>query len=75
MIRLIDYLVEWWLKQCPHDDRHAVADFLQADALPLQLQWCRRCGAARVVYEGQDTSKKEWDRPRPIWFPHGKNMT
>lgn len=74
-MRLLDYLVEWWLKRCPHDDRHVLADFLDADGGNMRVQYCRRCGAARVLYKHQETSKKEWDRPRPLWFPHGKDMT
>lgn len=59
MSRLIDHIIEWWLKRCPHDGSHVAADILEGTA-EQQVKYCRRCGAVRI-------DRGEWRRPRPLW--------
>ena len=64
--RLADWLVDQWLKRCPHDGRHVLADLMEGDG-GTQVKYCRRCGAVRLGFE------REWRRPRPLWFSKGKH--
>lgn len=60
MIRLIDHFVDWWMRRCVHYDHHVAADILEGDG-PIQVKYCRRCGAVRIG--------DLWRRPRPLWYP------
>jgi hypothetical protein len=60
--KLIDRLVDRWLRACPHDDGHVAADILEGGGKEA-VKYCRRCGAVRPEYTS------EWRRPRPLWFP------
>lgn len=79
-MKFSDWLVDWWLRRCPHDPRHVVADFLEgandqgerAGAASFGVQWCGRCGAIR---HGNPVTMPvladaEWTRPQPLWFAH-----
>jgi hypothetical protein len=58
-MKFLDYVIEWWLRQCPHEGHHVAADILEGERTP-PVAYCRRCGAVRV--------HSEWRRPRPLWF-------
>ena len=59
---IIDNLVDWWLRRCPHDGSNVTADLLEGSG-DVEVKYCRRCGAVRPDYSS------EWRRPRPLWFP------
>jgi hypothetical protein len=59
--RLLDNLVDWWLKRCPHAGQNVAADILEGGS-DVAVKYCRRCGAVRPEYSS------EWRRPRPLWF-------
>jgi hypothetical protein len=60
--QIIDRIVDWWLKKCPHRDDHVAADILEGGG-GVEVEYCRRCGAVRPAYSS------EWRRARPLWFP------
>lgn len=62
MGRCIDRLVDIWLQKCNHLDVNVASDILEGMYIPLEVKYCRRCGAVRTNYS------TEWRRPRPIWF-------
>jgi NMD protein affecting ribosome stability and mRNA decay len=61
LAKFIDYLIDRWLRLCPHDSAHVAADILEGGG-NVQVKYCRRCGAVRPEYAS------EWRRPRPLWF-------
>jgi hypothetical protein len=78
MLRVIDRLVDWWLRKCKHDSAHVVADVLEGDGANHSVAYCRRCGALQVRYHHDHPDKwmrcrvGRWLRPRPLWFPTDK---
>jgi len=74
MNRLLDHLIDWWMRRCPHDDQHVAADILEGGWDRGRVKYCRRCGSVQVAYDGHPMNISEWRRPRPLWFPHGKGM-
>lgn len=58
---IVDQIVEWWLKRCPHKPEHVTADLLEGE-FDVAVKYCRRCGAVRP------NGSWEWRRPRPLWF-------
>lgn len=64
-MKLIDYLFEFFQRRCPHDPGYVTADILEGATKDLQVQWCRRCGAARVVNDGREW---DWREPRATWW-------
>jgi hypothetical protein len=60
-MRLIDRLVDYWLRSCSHDGSHVAADILEGGGT-VEVKYCRRCGAVRPSYS------LEWRRPQPLWF-------
>jgi hypothetical protein len=62
---MMDYIIEWWLKRCPHDDGHVAADILEGAERDTTVKYCNRCGAVRINYS-------EWRRPRPLWYRNTK---
>jgi hypothetical protein len=70
----IDALVARWMRSCPHDDRHVLADLHEGGAEPygclhgeLSVLYCRRCGAVRTSHQ------TEWRSPAPL-APDGWNV-
>jgi hypothetical protein len=61
-VKIIDWLVDRWLRACPHDGSHVAADILEGGS-DVEVKYCRRCGAVRPE------NSSEWRRPRPLWFP------
>lgn len=62
------------VRECQHPGDQVVADILQADSRDHKVQWCRICGAYRVVLvrlqiKPGDTAATwcdqvlEWERP------------
>ena len=70
MLRLWALLLRWIQSKCDHDPRHVTADVLEGDYLPLQLQWCRLCGAYRFQNEHPErvAGTPPWTNPRPDWW-------
>lgn len=62
MMALLDWIVDWWVRQCPHDGAHVMADLHEGCASRV-TKYCRRCGSVRDEYS------REWRRPRPLWYP------
>jgi hypothetical protein len=62
VMRLMDWLADWWLRRCLHDGSHVAADILEGCG-SVEVKYCRRCGAVRPEYSS------EWRRARPLWFP------
>jgi hypothetical protein len=60
-MKLLDRLIDWWLRRCLHDGAHVAADILEGGG-NFAVKYCRRCGAVRPDYA------VEWRRPRPLWF-------
>ena len=60
--RLIDRIINRWIRSCPHDSNNVAADILEGCG-DIKVKYCRRCGAVRPEYAS------EWRRPRPLWFP------
>lgn len=54
---------------CGHNPDKVVADVLQGDGdhgqFPIAVQWCRVCGAYKIVFRphGDDRSEGEWHEP------------
>lgn len=69
-MNILDWLVDKWLKACPHRDEHVATDILEGSGRPFQeVKYCRRCGAVMVL------PGIEWRRPRPLWYPkNGVNL-
>lgn len=69
MIALLDHLVDWWMRRCPHAGADVAADILEGGWGDNRVAYCRRCGAVRFHYGhpsgGEDCG--EWRRPRPLW--------
>jgi hypothetical protein len=61
-MKIIDLLVDLWIRRCRHDSRHVAADILEGSA-NVEVKYCRRCGAVRPSYS------REFRRPQPLWFP------
>lgn len=61
--RLIDHLVDGWLRTCEHRGEHVAADILEGNGGVVRVLYCRRCGAVRPSYA------PEWRRPQPTWYP------
>ncbi len=53
--RALKPLVEWWQRRCEHDPRSVSADIHEGAHEGENLQWCRVCGAARIVIERAET--------------------
>lgn len=70
-MRLLDKLVDWWMRRCPHDGHHVAADILNGGNPDIQVKYCRRCGAVRIDCMTADDIGF-WDRPRPLWYPPGQ---
>lgn len=66
MSRFIDWLVDWWLRRCPHNETHVAADILEGDWPGNRVCYCRRCGAVRLSHKG--IGYGVWRRPQPLWF-------
>ena len=58
MLMILDHLIDWWIRRCPHDGGHVAADILEGGG-SVEVKYCRRCGAVRPEYSS------EWRRPRP----------
>jgi hypothetical protein len=41
-VLLLNLLVRWWQRRCAHD---FCADIHEGGVLPVQVRWCRLCGA------------------------------
>lgn len=63
---LLDWIVEAWIKRCPHNDRDVAADILEGCSQDTVVKYCRRCGAIRHQFVGQQRPT-EWRIPRPTW--------
>jgi len=61
-MRILDRLIDWWLRHCPHNSSWVAADVLEGTT-DVEIKYCRRCGAMRPSHSS------EWRRPRPLWFP------
>jgi hypothetical protein len=64
---MIDWLVDWWMRRCPHDGAHVAADILEGSMNDGRVAYCRRCGAVSVRYDASPNCF-EFRRPRPLWF-------
>ncbi len=70
---LIDTALDKLQNACDHPGNMVAADVLrgasvnfQDDASNLQVQWCRRCGAVKVVYGIREDA--DWQVPDPhLW--------
>jgi hypothetical protein len=58
-MRMLDWVVDWWMARCPHDRGDVMADLMEGEG-ETEVKYCRRCGAVRRSFE------KEWRRPRPL---------
>jgi len=62
---LIDKLVTFWQSRCNHNRNHVTSDILEGMAEELTIRWCRRCGAVRVIDDGNEW---DWREPRASWW-------
>jgi hypothetical protein len=62
MNKLLDWLVDKWLRRCLHNSSHVAADILEGSS-DVEVKYCRRCGAVRPSYT------REWRTPKPLWYP------
>lgn len=69
---ILDRLIDWWLRRCPHDGRHVAADILEGGWDRGRVAYCRRCGAVRICYDTHPMSIGVWRRPDPLWFRAAK---
>lgn len=67
-MKMLDWLVDLWLRRCCHHGSNVAADILEADEPTLSVAYCRRCGAVQVR---RAMRCLEWRRPRPLWHPTG----
>lgn len=54
--RLVRWVRHFFTRRCPHFNRDVIADILEGDfhggpGGEQQVQWCRRCGGARRVFD------------------------
>lgn len=54
---------------CQHPLGSVTADILEGDSNARQVQWCRRCGAYRFVFDpfGLRPREGEWRIPSRWW--------
>jgi hypothetical protein len=65
---ILDRLVDWWMRKCPHNDAHVASDILEGGMDDGRVAYCRRCGSVRILYDASPQGNAEWRRPRPLWF-------
>lgn len=56
-------LFNWLQAGCQHKDHYVFADILQGDRHGVEVQWCYRCGAYKVMYEKSKSGVSIWHRP------------
>lgn len=66
MLKLWAWALRKLQSRCEHPLGSVTADILEGDNLPLQVQWCRLCGAWRFKAERSFT--ETWNVPRPDWW-------
>lgn len=62
-MRFINWLVEKWVRACPHDGGDVAADILEGCSKDTVVSYCRRCGGVRLWYVGQP-KPYEWRLPQ-----------
>lgn len=68
MMKVLDRLVDWWMRRCRHADVNVAADILEGGWDTGRVAYCRRCGAVSIRYDMLGKmSVGEWRRPRPLW--------
>lgn len=54
---MLNWLVEWWMRRCTHDDRDVAADILEGEWDQGRVCYCRRCGAVQIL----PPASREWE--------------
>lgn len=69
-MRFINWLFWQLQKGCVHDGLDVSADILEGSGGRIEVAWCRRCGAYKIIYP--IASVAVWRTPRATWTGAGR---
>lgn len=70
IMRLINWLFWQFRKRCKHDGLDVAADILEGSGGHIDVAWCHRCGAYKIIY--RNATVAVWRKPRATWTGPGR---
>jgi hypothetical protein len=64
-----DQLLRLLQHRCKHPDSMVAVDILEGSGKDIEVQYCRRCGAVRPIYQKElrPTLNRPWKPIMPSW--------